>query len=179
MTSLYTDAARVHVPDGDNGRLQPLYHGLGVGQGEQHRGAPNGRGSPWGARDHQFRPGQPVYEQPVAVHMRGIRHQGQHGWPRPLQGQHLDRAFLAYHQDGVYLHQPRRRRASPETGHQGLYRVLQQPPQPSGYQPPDTDGEIQTCGMSEKSPAKTMAIQNIIVYLSHPRKDDGETLRCR
>ena len=32
--------------------------------------------------------------------------------------------------------------------------------------------------MSEKSPEKTMAIQKIIVYLSHPRKDDGETLRC-
>ncbi len=90
----------------------------------------------------------------------------------------MDRAFLAYHQNRVCLHKPGRRSASIEVRNQRLYRVLQQPAFPPGYRPPNTDGEIQECGMNEKLSEAMTAIREIFVTLQHPRKDDGETLRC-
>ena len=87
-------------------------------------------------------------------------HQREHGRTRALQGQHLDRAILANHQDRICLHQPRGhcartqarhrtvyrilQQSAATSGHRTVYRILQQSAATSGHRTSDTDQAIST-----------------------------------
>lgn len=53
------------------------------------------------------------------------RNPHQHGWPGPLQGQHLDRTVLAHCQAGIRLYQSDRLCRGAASGDKRLHRVLQ------------------------------------------------------
>ena len=61
------------------------------------------------------------------------RHQDKHGRSREMQGQHLDRAFLAQHQAGVHIHHARGQCHGFAQRCRQLHGVLQR-----GEDPPET-----------------------------------------
>ena len=128
-------ASWIHVSVCSDRRAQPLHRRMEVqqhvGQVQLHRthGRMHCQARDAGNREH--RPRKPIYIGRLDQHIGREGNKHKYGWPRKMQGQHLDRAFLADNKAGIHLPIPYGCGVGSACRNRQIYGVLQRTPSTS------------------------------------------------